>query len=177
MTQVQFTIASFTLKTMDNFRMFLILLGIFPHLIASSKSDLLPKFTVIKDGKSGDRSLTDEVPNILVTFPSGETDRLVLWNHHFNEEDRKLPKGSIPTNRTCIFLQDCLQLQTATILDKWQMTGKHAWQSLAVLGRKMLRSAFGRLCMTQTSLDTFGTNRGKQQSEAENIKVSHAKEK
>ena len=32
----------------------------------------------------------DSIPNVLVTFPDGYTDRLVLSKHYFNEEDRVL---------------------------------------------------------------------------------------
>ena len=30
----------------------------------------------------------DSIPNVMVTFPDGYTDRLVLSKHYFNEEDR-----------------------------------------------------------------------------------------
>ena len=32
----------------------------------------------------------DSIPNVLVTFPDGYTDRLILSKHYFNEEDRVL---------------------------------------------------------------------------------------
>ena len=46
----------------------------------------LPEFSLIADGPQS------SVPNIQVVFPDGATDRLVLWDHFFNEEDRLAPK-------------------------------------------------------------------------------------
>ena len=33
-------------------------------------------------------------PSILVKFPDGYTDRLILWKHYFNEEDRMTNENS-----------------------------------------------------------------------------------
>ena len=36
----------------------------------------------------------DDVPKILVTFPNGATDQLILWHHRFNDGNAALPKGT-----------------------------------------------------------------------------------
>ena len=54
--------------------------------LAIVQGGTLPKFSLIADGPQ------ISVPNIQVVYPDGATDRLVLWDHFFNEEDRLAPK-------------------------------------------------------------------------------------
>ena len=49
----------------------------------SSSSEHLPKFSMI-----GERSI-DEVPTILIAFPDGSSDALVLDRYYSNEDDHK----------------------------------------------------------------------------------------
>ena len=63
--------------------MFIFLATFMVQVTKSFETDHLPKFSLIKD-----KELQSDVPNILVTFAKGESDRLELWHHHFNEEDR-----------------------------------------------------------------------------------------
>ena len=56
----------------------------------------------------------DSPPNIMVTFPDGYTDRLVLGKHYFNEEDRMFDKecnykGYLANERdACVAMTGCI---------------------------------------------------------------------
>ena len=81
-----------------------ILLSIFLQ-VKSFETNKLPKFDLISDQRLEDENLSPtNVPKILVTFPSGETDQMELWHHYFNEDDRALPKGILNNSQTPIFI-------------------------------------------------------------------------
>ena len=76
--------------------MFIFLATFMVQVTKSFETDHLPKFSLIKGKELKDRSLlTSDVPNILVTFPNGDSDRMELWHHHFNVRDRALAKGML----------------------------------------------------------------------------------
>ena len=72
--------------------------GLQPHIfafllllpLALAQGEILPEFSLLVDGIS-----QSSVPSIQVKFPDGATDKLILWDHYFNEEDRLAPKTGL----------------------------------------------------------------------------------
>ena len=69
--------------------------------LALAQGENLPEFSLLVDGIT-----QSSAPSIQVQFPDGETDKLILWDHFFNEEDRLAPKSGLQhSSRKCSVLK------------------------------------------------------------------------
>ena len=121
-------------------------LGLEPNMfaiflsLALVQGKTLPEFSLVLDGSISYRN----VPQIQVEFSGGAVDRMILWNHFFNEEDRLAPKTGSKNIKSCKgFNSNTLIFysiaQDAIILDSWKMTWMLVWPSQAVLDQRMLK--------------------------------------
>ena len=63
---------------------------IFHLLLALVQGEKLPHFSLLVDGIA-----QSSVPAIQVQFPNGVKDKIMLWDHYFNEEDRLAPNKGL----------------------------------------------------------------------------------
>ena len=90
--------------------------GLHPHIfvflllpLALAQGENLPEFSLLVDGIA-----QSSAPSIQVQFPDGETDKLILWDHFFNEEDRLSPKTGLPKSSQTIFILQNVCLSTVS---------------------------------------------------------------
>jgi len=100
---------SFVLQSNMKYRINIVFLGLFLNLCHGTQTGTVPKFEI-----SEERTL-DGAPSVVVTFPDGYTDTVLLSRHYANDEDRLARNDDCNfighlTNEpeTCVAMTGCL---------------------------------------------------------------------